>query len=80
MRVNKWGNSLGIRFPSEFTEYTQITDKSVVDVSIEGNRIIIEKKPDIKPYKSIEELFEGFEGEYEPVSIDWGKPVGNEIW
>jgi hypothetical protein len=32
-----------------------------------------------KPYKSIEELFEGFEGEYEPMEIDWGEPVGEEI-
>ena len=33
-----------------------------------------------KAHKSIEELFEGFEGEYEPIEIDWGKPVGKEIW
>ena len=38
---------------------------------------IIENK---KTHKSIEELFEGFEGEYEPIEIDWGKPVGKEIW
>jgi antitoxin MazE len=80
MHANKWGNSIGIRLPREFVEYTQITDKSVVVVSIEGNRILIEKRPDVTPYKSIEELFEGFEGKYEPVSIDWGKPVGDEVW
>jgi transposase len=33
-----------------------------------------------KPHKSIEELFADFKGEYEPVDIDWGKPVGKEIW
>jgi antitoxin MazE len=35
---------------------------------------------DTNPYKSIQELFEGFDGEYEPVEIDWGKPVGDEVW
>jgi antitoxin MazE len=80
MRVNRWGNSLGIRFPAEFTDYTHITDKSIVDVSIEEDKIIITKATEKRPYKSIQELFEGFDGEYEPVEIDWGKPVGNEVW
>ena len=37
---------------------------------------------------TIEELFEGFDGEYEPPvdwplqgsEIDWGEPVGKEAW
>ena len=33
-----------------------------------------------KTAKCIEDLFEGFSGEYEPVEIDWGRPVGKEIW
>ncbi|MDR0987126.1 MAG: AbrB/MazE/SpoVT family DNA-binding domain-containing protein [Ruminococcus sp.] len=77
MRVDKWGNSLGIKFPIEFTEYAKITDKSEVEVSVIDDKIIIEKA---KSYESIEELFEGFDGEYEPIEIDWGKPVGEEVW
>ena len=30
--------------------------------------------------KTIEELFEGYEGDYVPTEIDWGEPVGNEVW
>jgi len=30
--------------------------------------------------KSIEEFFSGFDGEYEPVEINWGEPVGEEVW
>ncbi|MFI3173986.1 MAG: hypothetical protein R3Y53_02140 [Bacillota bacterium] len=33
-----------------------------------------------KSFKTIEELFEGYEGEYESPEIDWGKPVGDEVW
>ena len=29
---------------------------------------------------TISELFEEYDGEYEPVLIDWGVPVGKEIW
>lgn len=32
------------------------------------------RRPDIY------ELFEGYNGEYEPVEIDWGEPAGLEVW
>lgn len=43
-------------------------------------KTISSKQKAEKNYKTIEELFAGFDGEYEPVEIDWGKPVGKEIW
>jgi len=32
------------------------------------------------PRKSIEERFKGYNGNYKPTEIDWGAPVGKEIW
>ena len=32
------------------------------------------------PRKSIEERFKGYNGDYKPTEIDWGTPVGKEIW
>ena len=32
------------------------------------------------PRKSIEERFKGYNGDYKPAEIDWGAPVGKEIW
>lgn len=32
------------------------------------------------PRKSIEERFKGYTGNYKPTEIDWGAPVGKEIW
>lgn len=29
---------------------------------------------------SLDELFEGFEGEYTTKEVDWGDPVGDEVW
>lgn len=31
------------------------------------------------PRKSIEELFDGYSGEYQPTDVDWGKPEGKEL-
>ncbi len=33
-----------------------------------------------KKHKTIDELFEGYEGDYKPEEIDWGEPVGKEIF
>lgn len=30
--------------------------------------------------KNIKELFADYHEEYTPVEIDWGKPVGEEVW
>ncbi len=30
--------------------------------------------------KSIEEFFSGFDGVYKPVEMNWGEPVGEEVW
>ena len=40
-------------------------------------KIIIEKAT---KQKNIKELFADYHGEYTPVEIDWGEPVGNEVW
>lgn len=33
-----------------------------------------------KKHKTIAELFEGYEGDYIPEGIDYGEPVGKEIF
>ena len=33
----------------------------------------------VKKRKTIKELFNGFHGNYIPIEIDWGNPVGKEI-
>lgn len=30
--------------------------------------------------RSLDELFEGFDGVYTTEEIDWGEPVGEEVW
>jgi len=77
MRVNKWGNSLGIRFPSGFAEKAQIKEKSLVELKIDGDTIIVTKIPE---NPTIQELFELYPADFiEDEEIDWGEPVGDEI-
>ena len=56
------------------------TVNDIIELNTDSNTLVIEKAENKKIYKTIQERFEGFTGEYEPLKIDWGKSVGNEIW
>jgi len=81
MRVNRWGNSLGIRFPSELVNHVQLKEKSLVEISTDGSKIIITKAVEKEPRKTIQELFAQYPTDFiEDEEIDWGDPVGGEVW
>jgi len=74
--VQKWGNSLGIRIPNLIVRELSLKNGSLVDINENGNEIII--KP-VQKYKLAEMLDEINEQNLHE-EINWGKPVGKEIW
>ena len=81
MRVNRWGNSLGIRFPNEFVDYVQLKEKSLVEITSDGERLIITKVKEKEQKKTIQELFAEHPADYiEDGEINWGSPIGGEVW
>ena len=81
MRVNRWGNSLGIRFPSEFVDIIGLKEKSLVKIETNGASLIITKAKENEPRKTIQELFNQYPTDFiEDKEIDWGSPIGGEIW
>lgn len=75
--IQKWGNSQGIRIPKIIIDELKWTENDELALDIENGNIVIRKT---SKRKSIEELFEGFSGEYVPTDINWGEPQGEEIW
>ena len=75
--IQKWGNSHGIKIPKIIMEHLNIRENDEIGLQIENEAIVLKK---LNKYKTIEELFEGYEEKYIPIKIDWGEPVGREIW
>lgn len=75
--IQKWGNSQGIRIPKLLLESLHWSEDEELTISTENDKLVLTKA---SKRKNIKELFENFEGNYEPVEIDWGKPVGEEVW
>ena len=75
--IQKWGNSQGIRIPKILLDTVNWSENEEIIITVEDGKLIIEK---IENRKNIKELFQDYEGEYKPEEIDWGSPVGDEIW
>lgn len=83
----KWGNSRGIRLPKPFLESLDLKDNDIVDVLTENGKIIIQRSHRSKTLRQRVEEFYGKDFEtvlkenpYEFEEIDWGSPVGEEVW
>lgn len=76
-RLQKWGNSQGIRIPKTILDLANFSDNEEINISVENEKIIISKAAQ---RKNILQLFESFDGEYTPSEVDFGKPVGKELW
>ena len=76
--IQKWGNSQGIRLPKTILDTVKWTENEKIILVVENEKIIMEKAK--KKRKNIKELFADYEGEYEPIEIEWGEAKGEEIW
>ena len=77
-RLQKWGNSDGIRIPSNILKSLNLKTNDVIELVQEGDKIIISipKKQKI----SLEERFKNYKGPNLCKEFSWDGPVGREIW
>jgi len=76
-RVQKWGNSLGLRIPKPFAKETRLEENAEVEMSVKGGKLIVEA---IKPTFTLESLLEKVTDENIHGEVSTGKSVGKEIW
>ena len=78
VQIQKWGNSLALRIPKAFAVESNVTGGSTVEVSMENGNIIV--KPIKESRYTLEELLEGITDENLHGEVNWGRPVGKEVW
>lgn len=77
-RIQKWGNSLGLRIPRSFAEEAGVGVGSEVDLSIQDGDLLI--KPARRRVYQLEELLRRITAKSLHCEVDTGGPVGREIW
>ena len=76
--IQKWGNSLALRIPSSVAKEMQVREGSAVELTLEEGKIIV--KPAKKRKLSLTQMLKRITKENRHAEIDWGGPVGREIW
>ena len=77
-RIQKWGNSLALRIPKSFATHSNIEQGSVVDLSLDNGRMIVE--PAKEQEYALEELLARITKKNLHSEVDFGLPVGKEVW
>ena len=77
-RIQKWGNSLAVRIPKAFVREAQVADGTLVDLTVDEGRIIVEPRP--QPEYRLEDLLKGVTRKNRHEAVDTGEAVGREVW
>jgi antitoxin MazE len=78
VRVKRWGNSASIRIPAPIMAAAALRIDQAVEIREEGGRIIIESVK--APVYDLDQLLSAMTPETFHEEVDFGPPVGQEIW
>ena len=78
IRLQKWGNSDGIRIPSTFLKALNLKTNDKIELIQEDDKIIISKCK--KNKISLKERFDKYNGENLSKEFEWDEDKGREIW
>jgi len=79
-KLQKWGNSQGLRFSKAVLEEAQLKVGDQVSVSVQGQKIVIEPATKIRGKYRLKDLVSKMPKNYKAEVVDWGAPVGKEEW
>lgn len=79
-KVQKWGNSQGLRIAKHILDDVHISVGDNVDVSARGGEIVISPVKRIRGKYNLKDLVSRIPKGYKTEEADWGKPVGKEVW
>ena len=77
-KIQKWGNSLGLRIPKSFAAEAQVQAGSSVDISVEDGGLVV--RPMRRKRYVLGELLRRVTSRNMHDEIATGEPVGREVW
>jgi antitoxin MazE len=78
--ISKWGNSQGLRIPTEIVRHLGLNTNDQVFLEVENNKLLISKVPTAKK-GSLEYLFKDYSGKsFKTELTNPSESVGEEQW
>ena len=79
-RIQKWGNSQGLRLAKNVLEDARLGVGDEVDVAVQDGIIVVAPTKRIRGRYHLEDLVGQIPAVYHASEVNWGKPVGKETW
>ncbi len=79
-KVQKWGNSQGLRLSKNLLSDVDIQVGDAVDVAVRDGALVITPVRRVRGAHSLDELVRRIRKGDQPQELDWGPPVGREAW
>lgn len=77
-KIQRWGNSLGLRIPRSFAEEAGVEAGSQVDLSVRDGDLVV-RASKRRTYR-LSDLLEKVTAKNLHDGIDAGEPIGREVW
>ena len=79
-KIQKWGNSQGLRIARDVLEEAHVAVGDKVHVSAGDGGIIITPVKRLRGRRNLQELLSRIPDDYRAGEVDWGKRHGKETW
>ena len=79
-KIQKWGNSQGLRINRQLLESARLAVGDEVDVKVRDGVIVVAPVQQVRGKHNLDDLVQRIPKGYEPTGEEWGGPVGKEVW
>jgi len=79
-KIQKWGNSQGLRLTKNLLIDAQLGVGDEVDISVKDGIMVVKPTKMIRGKHNLKDLVSRIPKNYKSGEVDWGKPVGKEVW
>lgn len=79
-KIQKWGNSQGLRLNKELLGDARIEVGDEVNVVVREGEIVVTPLRRVRGGHDLRALVSRIPKDERPEEMDWGPPVGREVW
>jgi antitoxin MazE len=80
VKIQKWGNSQGLRLNKNLLSDAKLGVGDEVDISVKDGVIIVTPAKTVRGKHNLKDLVSRIPKNYQTGELDWGEPVGKEVW
>ena len=79
-KVQSWGNSQGLRLNRRVLDEAHIAVGDEVDLTVREGVILVAPARRVRGGHDLNRLVARIPKDYKPDPVEWGEPVGREVW